>query len=209
MLTCLQIDGCSKFSSLHVCKRKLPHPGTSNACEYSGVLGISACSISSRCRHRHPNHCSIKHKNSAAAACSSKFQSDKLPISADELFRLGDLTASSMDLQTIRPDKVHRYSSQYLEIIAFFTAKRLIKQSMVCHTHLAHLQGCYIWSAALTVLLVSTAADKQHSQQLPCQEPTCTLSTAHQHVTAVSHAVKSCSCSCSVPGACIQQAVSQ
>lgn len=90
-----------------------------------------------------------------------------------------------MDLQTNRQDQEHKYSRKCLEIIAFFTRMRLIKQSRVYHAHLAHLQGCYIQSAALTVSWVSTAADKQHSQQLPPQEPTCTLSTVYDHVKAV------------------------
>ncbi len=62
---------------------------------------------------------------------------------------LGELTASSMDLQTIRQDKVYEYGCQYLEIIAFFTANRSIEQSRLYDAHLAHLQG----SAAPTVCL--------------------------------------------------------
>ena len=168
-----------------------------------------ACLIWSGTRHVHPNHCWIKKKNNAAAAYSTQSQSGKPSISANKLFRLDELTASSVDLQTIRQNQVHKYSRDCLEIIAFFTAKRLIKQSRVYHAHLAHLQGCCIRSAALTVLFVSTAADKQHSQQLPRQEPTCTLSTVYEYAEAVQQAVKSCSCSGSVSGACIQQALSQ
>ena len=53
----------------------------------------------------HLHHGSIKQKNNAAAAYSTRSQSGKPSMSADTLFRLDELTASSMDLQTKRPVK--------------------------------------------------------------------------------------------------------
>ncbi len=48
-----------------------------------------------------------------------------------KVFRLDELTASSMDLQSKEQDQAHRHSRKCTDMSAFFTAKRLIKQSRI------------------------------------------------------------------------------